>query len=73
MKIRCEPALHRWNWTTCAVCGCSRNRAAKDELLAIAAKLREVAPALRGEGMTASDATFNRLLRIATDIETLAR
>ena len=49
------------------------NREAKAEILRIVARLRELAPALRGEGMTASDASFNRTLRHADALERIAK
>lgn len=71
MSERCSPNLHRWNWDVCVLCGCRRRDAAKDEVQQIIVKLRELAPRFRGSGETASDATYNRMLRHADLLERL--
>lgn len=66
---RCDPKLHQWNRSVCVRCRCTRTRAAKDDVLRIVRELRELAPTLRGEGVYASDASFNRVLRCASELE----
>lgn len=48
------------------------NKEAKTRLKEIAGELRILAPSLRGAGMCASDASFNRVNRYAAAIEAIA-